>query len=118
VELRNALNAETGLRLPVTLVYDHPSPRAVADHLLGLLDLGHDDGVGAALAEIDRLETTLAALADGDDTPAAITARLETLLRAWRDSRRAGEPAEPAVDLEAVTDSELFAVLDRELGQA
>ncbi|MFV2178724.1 SDR family NAD(P)-dependent oxidoreductase [Actinomadura sp. LOL_011] len=117
VELRNALTAETGLRLPVTLIYDHPSPQAVADHLLGLLDLGRDDGIGAALAEIDRLETTLASLAAGDDAPVTITARLEKLLRTWHDTLRAEEPAEPAVDLDAVTDSELFAVLDRELGQ-
>ncbi|MFF4484641.1 type I polyketide synthase, partial [Streptomyces sp. NPDC001520] len=33
VELRNRLNAVTGLQLPSTLLYDHPSPLALTRHL-------------------------------------------------------------------------------------
>ncbi|MGW3451840.1 SDR family NAD(P)-dependent oxidoreductase, partial [Streptomyces sp. NPDC001076] len=46
IDLRNRLNTSTGLRLPATLVFDHPSPRLLAGRLLSELS-GAADGTPA-----------------------------------------------------------------------
>ncbi|CAM5416221.1 hypothetical protein SCANM63S_08142 [Streptomyces canarius] len=116
VELRNLLAGATGLTLPATLVFDQPTPHALAAHLKTALVPGPADQARSALAELDRLEAALHALPDQDGSHARVTARLEALLRGWQDSHaRPTGPGSPA-DVHDASDEELFARIDNELG--
>ncbi|MEU6126890.1 type I polyketide synthase, partial [Streptomyces sp. NPDC047123] len=65
LELRNRLSTATGIRLPATLVFDHPSPGALARHLRGLLpDAEQPTAPAAALPAAPATAT--------DDDPVAI----------------------------------------------
>ncbi|MFF4160622.1 SDR family NAD(P)-dependent oxidoreductase, partial [Streptomyces sp. NPDC001678] len=64
-ELRNQLNRVTGLRLPATLVFDHPNSRAVTDHILTLV-ADQDGTVAGAVTVADGGRRPL------DDEPIAI----------------------------------------------
>ncbi|MFH8979299.1 SDR family NAD(P)-dependent oxidoreductase, partial [Streptomyces sp. NPDC017890] len=62
VELRNLLNSATGLKLPATLVFDYPTPTALADHLM-------DELVGGLQTVSEAVTSLRTAL---DDDPIAI----------------------------------------------
>ncbi|MFF8293747.1 type I polyketide synthase, partial [Streptomyces sp. NPDC016309] len=77
VELRNVLKTETGLRLSPTLVFDYPTPLALARHLLDELSEGTPELSGAGAHEdAARGQRTparpAAATAATDDDPIVI----------------------------------------------
>ncbi|MEU8781761.1 phosphopantetheine-binding protein, partial [Streptomyces sp. NPDC048637] len=114
VELRNRLNAAVGVRLPSTVIFDHPTPEAVADFLITELSGRELVGHTAVLDEFERLAAGLTP--PDDETRAEIVARLEALtqrFRVHRVVREAGEAEERA--LQEATADEMFALLEDEL---
>ncbi len=119
IELRNRLTKTTGLQLPTTLTFDHPSPAAVAEFVRSQMTA---KGVARAPIEeaLDKLESMLAAIAEDERA----RARAQTRLRSFNvrlDSFLAGGaswsagPEEGGEDpgLADVSDEEMFELIDR-----
>ncbi|MGH3378855.1 MAG: type I polyketide synthase [Actinoallomurus sp.] len=114
VELRNRLHAATGVGLPATAAFDHPTPSLLAGYLLAEL-LPEGTAAEPALGHLDELEAVLAALPAEDPRRTGLVNRVRALLWKYESAEEeSGQPAEG--DLAAATADDMFALIDRELG--
>ncbi|WP_425412838.1 type I polyketide synthase [Micromonospora humi] len=114
VELRNRLAAATGLRLPSTLVFDHPTAVRLAAELDRRLAAAGPTDPGL-LDDLDRVAGGLALDGLDESVRRRAVARLLALAAKFGGTDGTAEPAATG-GLDAATDDEIFAFIDNELG--
>jgi polyketide synthase 12/candicidin polyketide synthase FscB len=118
VELRNRLAQASGLKLPSTLVFDHPTPAAVAEFLR--IKVASDDGAGPAGIdeEIDKLERRLvASVADGGERE-RIGGRLRSLLSKLVDAERGHEDSVTVDMIQSASADEIVELIKMDLTES
>ncbi|MCX2729173.1 SDR family NAD(P)-dependent oxidoreductase [Saccharopolyspora sp. NFXS83] len=118
VEFRNRLAAVTGWSLSATLVFDHPTPADLAEHLeRWSAEPAPPADLPALLAELERVSAALAEASTGavDGTGRRVREVLGDLNRRWHGADRDGVAA---TDISTASDEDMFAFIDTELGSA
>ncbi|MCP2170272.1 Acyl transferase domain-containing protein [Goodfellowiella coeruleoviolacea] len=116
IEIRNRLASATRLRLAATLVFDHPTSTAVAQHLDGLLRPASGTAADPAESALRALTDAVRAAPGGRGQRRALATRLRLLAASLDDAGETTVDATAGGDLDAVGADELISLLDEEFG--
>ncbi|CNN12161.1 polyketide synthase [Mycobacterium tuberculosis] len=111
MELRNRLKTATGLTLSPTLIFDYPTPATLAEHLDSRLVTASGSDQQSLSDRVDDITRELVVLLDQPDLSANVKAHLRPRLQTMLTSLTTEDD-----DIAAATESQLFAILDEELG--
>jgi acyl transferase domain-containing protein/acyl carrier protein len=108
VELRNRLTQTTGVRLPATSIFDHPSPAMLSRQLLAKVFSAESELGGGMESELNRFAEMVTQIASEDQRD-WVADRLRELVASLYN--------EHSADLADATDDEMFELLDKKLGR-
>jgi acyl carrier protein len=111
VELRNRLDAATGLRLPATLAFDHPTVTALSAFVHQTLAPAPPPPDEALQASIDQVESALAG--QDEATRSRVVAVLHSALARLEGDADSSAGVQAA--LSDASDDEIFAFIDTQL---
>ncbi|WP_341720664.1 SDR family NAD(P)-dependent oxidoreductase [Micromonospora sp. FIMYZ51] len=117
VDLRNRLSTLTGVRLPATLVFDYPTPLALAEHLGTHFEPEPVGPALPALKALHSLENAVQAGPPANGERGAMVARLRILLAKLEDGDAdAGDAESDDRDLASASAEELVSLIGDEFG--
>jgi acyl transferase domain-containing protein/NAD(P)-dependent dehydrogenase (short-subunit alcohol dehydrogenase family)/acyl carrier protein len=117
VELRNALGRRVGKTFPATLVFDHPTPLAIAKHVSRTLSIEEPvRGSTNLLEELERLKVVVSRTDSSDPARASFLKAMSSLLKEWtRQTTSSPATSELAQALTDADDDTLFRLIDEEV---
>ncbi|BCJ69234.1 hypothetical protein Prubr_62550 [Polymorphospora rubra] len=116
VELRNRLRAATGVTLPASVVFDFPTPLALARHLRGLVVSGGENATAGLLTELEKVDGLFTAGAPDPLTRQKLLVQMQAFIARWGDDRSEPESEPVTQSLHDASDAEIFEFIHRELG--